>query len=275
MQEITINNTALQVREYNGQRILTTAQVAEQYGTTTEIIKRNFSNNREHYTDGKHYYYLTGDVLRQFKNEVKNLPLVGKNASSLYLWTEKGAFLHAKSLNTPEAWDAYDFLVENYFNQEKKQELPAMSMMEMIAHIANNAVETEKRLTAIETAQAEQNQQIQATNAKITSLHTVFADNLSDTFEDDVKKKVNAICQATGKCHSTVYAELYYTVNKKAGCDIKRRQQNVISRKMKQGYSKTAAINTTSQLTVIAADKTLKNVCQMALNQLCAEYLDY
>lgn len=28
-----------------------------------------------------------------------------KNAKSLYLWTEKGAFLHAKSLNTDKASD--------------------------------------------------------------------------------------------------------------------------------------------------------------------------
>ena len=77
--------------EKNNQRILKTAQIAEEYGTTSEIIKRNFSNNKAHYTEGKHYYYLTGETLKQFKNEVKNLPLVGKNASSLYLWTGRTA----------------------------------------------------------------------------------------------------------------------------------------------------------------------------------------
>lgn len=37
------------------------------------------------------------------------------NTNKLYLWTEKGTFLHAKSLNTDVAWEVYDRLVESYF----------------------------------------------------------------------------------------------------------------------------------------------------------------
>ncbi len=33
----------------------------------------------------------------------------------MYLWTEKGALLHAKSLNTNKAWKVYDYLVDFYF----------------------------------------------------------------------------------------------------------------------------------------------------------------
>ncbi|MCM1507394.1 MAG: hypothetical protein NC177_09715 [Ruminococcus flavefaciens] len=33
----------------------------------------------------------------------------------LYLWTERGALLHAKSINTDKAWEVYEFLVDNYF----------------------------------------------------------------------------------------------------------------------------------------------------------------
>ena len=32
-----------------------------------------------------------------------------KHAVKLYLWTEKGALLHAKSLNTDVAWEVYSF----------------------------------------------------------------------------------------------------------------------------------------------------------------------
>ncbi|MDR1208858.1 MAG: hypothetical protein LBK41_00865 [Clostridiales bacterium] len=35
--------------------------------------------------------------------------------NKLYLWTERGALLHAKSLNTDKAWEVYDRLVETYF----------------------------------------------------------------------------------------------------------------------------------------------------------------
>lgn len=36
-------------------------------------------------------------------------------ANKLYLCTEKGALLHAKSLNTDRAWEVYDYLVDFYF----------------------------------------------------------------------------------------------------------------------------------------------------------------
>ena len=124
-----------QVVELKGIRVLTSKQLAEEYGTTTDRIKQNFGENREYFIDGKHYISLAGDDLRVFKNQVrKENNQVGKNAlvasrtSHLYLWTEKGALLHAKSLNTDKAWQVYDYLVDFYFRvktnepdiQEKK-----------------------------------------------------------------------------------------------------------------------------------------------------------
>ena len=36
-------------------RVLTSKQIAEEYGTTPGVIKKNFSNNRERFVEGKHY----------------------------------------------------------------------------------------------------------------------------------------------------------------------------------------------------------------------------
>ena len=107
---------SLQVIERENQRVLTTAQIAEQYETTTERIKDNFNSNKARYTEGKHYYCLTGEELKEFKNLVGNSDVVDKRTPKLYLWTEKGALLHAKSLNTDKAWQAYEVLVDTYFN---------------------------------------------------------------------------------------------------------------------------------------------------------------
>ena len=121
-----------QVVELKGIRVLTSKQLAEEYGTTTDRIKQNFGENREYFIDGKHYISLTGDELKAFKNQVrKENNQVGKNAlvanrtAHLYLWTEKGALLHAKSLNTDKAWQVYDYLVDFYFRaKEKEPEIP-------------------------------------------------------------------------------------------------------------------------------------------------------
>ena len=48
--------------------------------------------------------------------------------NKLYLWTEKGALLHAKSLNTDKAWQAYDYLVDSYFKKQENTDLSDLSV---------------------------------------------------------------------------------------------------------------------------------------------------
>ena len=110
-----------QIVEIKGIRVLTSKQIADDYGTTTDVIKKNYSNNKERFTEGKHYILLTGNDLKNFKNQVNNVHLVNNRTSHLYLWTEKGALLHAKSLNTDKAWEVYDYLVDHYFRTQGQQ----------------------------------------------------------------------------------------------------------------------------------------------------------
>ncbi|QPA60652.1 ORF6C domain-containing protein [Lysinibacillus sphaericus] len=105
----------LQIIVHDNRRVLTTSQIAESYGTDEKLVQQNFSNNKGRYKEGKHFFLLQGSELKTFKDQFENLGLVKKNASSLYLWTEKGAWLHAKSLNTDKAWDSYEMLVDEYY----------------------------------------------------------------------------------------------------------------------------------------------------------------
>lgn len=134
----------LTVTEYRNIRVLTTQQIADAYGTNTDVISRNFSNNKERYTEGKHYICLLGDELREAKanGKIYGLP---QNANKFYLWTEKGAFLHAKSLNTDKAWEVYDHLVDTYFNRKKPLTLP-----EQIQILAQGNIELEHRVDKVE-----------------------------------------------------------------------------------------------------------------------------
>ena len=115
----------LQITEFKNIRVLTTQQIAEAYGTDGKVISYNFNHNKERYVKGKHYIRLEGDDLKAFR-EIHDLP---SNLNKLYLWTEKGAFLHAKSLNTDEAWAVYENLVDTYFN--KKKPLTALEQLQL------------------------------------------------------------------------------------------------------------------------------------------------
>lgn len=134
-------NNSLQVVETNNQRVLTTAQIAEQYGTDTRIISNNFNRNEKRYVEGKHYYCLTGDVLREFKAN-HQFDDLRPNTNKFYLWTEKGALMLAKSLNTDKAWEAYECLVDTYFSIREQGQLPqrpdrtkALDVKEMNARV--------------------------------------------------------------------------------------------------------------------------------------------
>ena len=110
--------------EFNKQRIMTTKVLAEQFGTEEGNIQKNFSNNEKRFSEGKHYYKLEGQTLKEFKNSLPNEirePL--KYAPVLYLWTDRGAARHAKILDTDEAWEVYEELEDNYFNPKKHKPL--------------------------------------------------------------------------------------------------------------------------------------------------------
>lgn len=97
-----MNKSQLQVIEHKGQRVLLTTQLAESFGTETKIISQNFNRNKNHYTETKHYFVLTGgkkqEMLCNLQIEVSN-----KDHAALCLWIEKGAWMHAKSLSTSRA----------------------------------------------------------------------------------------------------------------------------------------------------------------------------
>lgn len=109
----------LQIVKYEGIRVLTSRQIAEMYGTDSKTISKNFNRNKDRYTEGKHYFLLKGKELKSFLQNDENI----SKAPKLYLWTKKGAFHHAKSLNTDIAWEVYERLVDFYFEvQEEKEE---------------------------------------------------------------------------------------------------------------------------------------------------------
>lgn len=134
----------LKITEYKDIRVLTTQQLAEAYETDTKIIQKNFSRNKDRYIEGKHFICLEGEELKEFKTKRQNDD--SSRINKLYLWTEKGAFLHAKSLNTDKAWEVYDRLVDEYF--EKGSRKP-MTIAEQIQLLAQGNVELEEKIEAV------------------------------------------------------------------------------------------------------------------------------
>ncbi|MEY0026769.1 ORF6N domain-containing protein [Providencia rettgeri] len=98
--------------------VVTSELLAKLYGSTTNNVKKNYSRNTERFIEGKHYFVVTGDELKEFKNSVTFGHLVDKRTPKLTLWTERGAARHAKMLETDQAWEVFEKLEDHYFNSK-------------------------------------------------------------------------------------------------------------------------------------------------------------
>ena len=125
---VKVGSNNIPVIEWKGQRVITTAQLAEVYETDSDNIKKNFQNNKERFKEKEHYFCLIGDELKEFKNLVTDFPLVQKNTPKLYLWTRKGASRHCKMLGTDKAWEQFDELEAHKVLEEKDKQIESLEI---------------------------------------------------------------------------------------------------------------------------------------------------
>lgn len=116
---VQISVDTLPAITHNQIPVITTELLAQLYGTKIKNISDNFLNNTTRFVVGKHYFKIEKNELREFKDRPETIGLVGKNARSLILWTERGAARHAKMLETDQAWDVFEKLEDCYFSQKQ------------------------------------------------------------------------------------------------------------------------------------------------------------
>lgn len=113
--------------KYKNALVITSDQVATMYGTTKRVVSNDFNRNKNKFTEGKHYFKLTGDELKQFRDmqnlqsSQRGLQISGKTRT-IYLWTNRGALLLAKIIDTDIAWTAYEKLVDFYFDKKDDEQ---------------------------------------------------------------------------------------------------------------------------------------------------------
>ncbi len=111
------------VLEWQGVRVVTTETLARGYGTETIRIRQNHHENKVRFVEGKHFFKVEGESLRELKHRVAlNYSVkIARNVRSLTLWTERGAARHAKMLETDQAWAFFEKLEDSYFRQKEQQ----------------------------------------------------------------------------------------------------------------------------------------------------------
>ncbi|WP_288847286.1 ORF6N domain-containing protein [uncultured Citrobacter sp.] len=157
----------LPVLEWDGQRVVTTETLAKGYGSDVANIRKNLTRNEKRFSDGVHFFKLTGSDLREFKNRVSlshsvqnnrvsKTDAVGKNARSLTLWTERGAARMSKIVDTDQAWEFFEKLENAYFRPRQPEQQPTTEM----AMLLIQALAQQNQLTQLVLERSNQQSQL-------------------------------------------------------------------------------------------------------------------
>lgn len=144
-----INDTKVSIINFKSIPVITTAMLADFYGTETDNIKQNYSRNKERFIEGKHFFKIIGEELKKFVGDLKsltNFPVISNKTRSLILWTERGAARHAKMLDTDQAWEVFEQLEDCYFVRKEILAKTHKSEREPLTNAVNMLVAKTKHL---------------------------------------------------------------------------------------------------------------------------------
>lgn len=263
--------------EWNGQIVITTAQLAEVYETSSDNIKKNFNRNSDRFKNGIHYILLTGQDLKAFKDQVTESHLVAKGTSQLYLWTERGANRHCKILGTDKAWEQFDNLEETYFRVkqdviDRAQLSPqTQALMALTESIARTELEQKRQAEQIQRLEDNQHTLVE------TFQHTSGIEDFQAWANRCLAKIAESPKFDRGYGRSNNYAfarnESYERLKKKWNCNLNDRVSRARGRAMEKnpGISK-AKLNAINKLSVISDDKSLRPVYETVIKEMMIAY---
>lgn len=163
---VTIVDTTIPILEHKDQRVITLAMMDKIHHRAEGTARRNFTDNKEKLEEGKHYFRLSYQEVKQ----LYGFRTVGISSSpnGLIVITERGYSMLVKSFTDDFAWEVQDQLVDGYFDSKKP-----MSTAEFLVQQANLILEHDKQLKRLERRQsasefhlAETQQQLKITSEK-------------------------------------------------------------------------------------------------------------
>ena len=114
---ITIENTEMQIREYNGQRVVTFKDIDTVHQRTDGTARRNFRQNKKHFIEGEDYIIVhRNNSMDEFRPLDFPIPPKG-----ITLITESGYLMLVKSFNDALSWKVQRRLVNSYLNAREQQ----------------------------------------------------------------------------------------------------------------------------------------------------------
>lgn len=109
---VTINETELPVKEYQGQRVVTLKEIDTVHNRPEGTARKRFNDNKKHFVEGADYFQVDQP------SEIRTLGFErpqGGTPQSVTLITESGYLMLVKSFTDDLAWAVQRQLVNTYF----------------------------------------------------------------------------------------------------------------------------------------------------------------
>lgn len=241
MHEVTINQTPLSVKEYEGKRVVTFKDIDAVHGRPDGTAGRNFRDNKERFIEGEDFFKVCADEIRRDKI----FDISPKVHEDVTLITESGYLMLVKSFTDDLAWKVQRELVNSYFRVEQMR--TAFSDLSPQLQLLIN----------IETRQREQEKALAAMNNRIDNMKEVIALDVH-SWRKDAQHLISKIANVNGGFDSMkdIYNEIYRLVEERAGVSLSTRLTNKRRRMADEGICKSKRDKLT-KIDIIADDKKL------------------
>lgn len=261
MNNITkINNKDLQVKELEGQRVITFKDIDEVHERAEGTAKRNFSENKGRFIEGTDYFEIVKDEVGT--KSVPTLESFGfsKFAPSGTLLTESGYLMLVKSLTDDLAWEVQRQLVNNYFRaKEVAKNLSGLSPQLQLL------INMELKQKELEVAISENKKEIQDMR-DVISLDTT-------SWRSDTAQLISKMAQSMGGFEhiKEIREESYKLLDERMGVSLATRLTNKRRRMAEEGASKSKR-DKLNCLDIIADDKKLVEGYTAIIKEMTIKY---
>jgi len=248
--------------------------VAELHGQPEREIRRRITDNIRRFTSNVDYIDLAQRVGESHTLELLTALGYAKQsitqAEHIYILSERGYAKLVKIMDTDQAWDVYNHLLDEYFllRETARESFNVENLspaLQMFKAIFDSVARTEL-------AQKEQAAALEAVNQKVDGIRDVVALN-PHAWRQDCRNLLAKVAQARGggDAYREVNREVFQLVDERAGVSLETRLTNKRRRMADEGVCKSRRDKLT-KVDVISEDKKLIEIYTAIVKEMAVAH---
>lgn len=205
--KILINGVEIETKEYKGQRVITSYDVAKLHEREVNDVTKNFNNNRDKFILNEDYFLINKNDISERKISVQEF--IPNNVKEIPIFTESGYLMLVKSFTDDLSWKIQRMLVKSYFivttGQIQPKQLTKIEALKM-------ALETELENERLRIENEAQREIIKGLNGDLQPYQ--------------IEDIINRVVRVGGGNYGSKFNEIYRVFKEHYHIDLKARMKN-------------------------------------------------